>query len=76
MESAMSISDTFFTIVIVLLGVLASLYYFAVYREVFTDFFRAKPDYDDRSSELLNSYMAGKGDVRDQKVVEREQNGL
>ncbi|GMQ80703.1 MAG: hypothetical protein BMS9Abin05_0131 [Rhodothermia bacterium] len=76
MVSAMFISDTFFTIVIVLLGVLASLYYFAVYRDVFADFFRAKPDHDDRTSELLSSYMAEKGVVGDQKVVERKQNGL
>lgn len=72
MELAMFIADTFVTVAIVLLSVLASLYYFGVYRDVFTDFFSTKSEYDEKTAELLNSYMAGKENVEDQKGIERQ----
>ena len=72
----MFISDTFVAVVVVLLSFLASLYYFGVYRDVFTDFFRAKSEYDERTAEVLNSYMAEKENVEDQKGIERQQNDL
>lgn len=76
MELAMFMSDTFFGVVVVFLSVLASLYYFGVYRDVFTDFFGTKPNYDERAAELLNSFIEESENVDSKKGIEPEQNSL
>ena len=72
----MFISDAFVAVVVVLLSVLASLYYFGVYSRALPDFFSTRPDYDERAAEWLNSCLKEPSITEGNEASDREQNDL